>query len=126
MGKKKHKGKFDKIQEQAYEFYFRKWRGNEKICPALGEVVYATRAGWDHLVDPPKGRGKSDKVDRFRVLPLAKKLLETATTFQEKRVRGIYHYWAIEAVMGGTRIRVIVSSRGPRGRRIFYSVMLLK
>lgn len=36
------------IEKKAKEYYFRQWRGNEKICPAFGEKVYITNLGWNH------------------------------------------------------------------------------
>lgn len=125
MSRGKKKSKFEKLQEQAANFYFNKWQGNERICPALGEKVYVTRLGWNHLLNPPKHRGKSDKVERLRIIPLAKKLLETTTTIQEKRRRGQFYFYGIEATMDGTRLRVVVSSKGPKGKKYFYSVIFL-
>ena len=58
-------------------------------------------------------------------MTLAKKLLEAATTFQEKRKDGNIEYFAFVAEIGGKRVKVIVSSKN-RGRKVFLSVIVLR
>ena len=82
MPKGKKKSKYNKVRDKASNYFFQKWRGNEKITPAFGQKVLVTRSGWDHLVNPPRKRTKVEQSKRFEVLPLARKLLEEAQTFQ--------------------------------------------
>lgn len=127
MSKGKRVGKLRSAKRIGWEFYDRKWRGKEKICPAFGEIVYASRAGWDHLVEAKK-RTKAEQIKRLQVLPLAKKLLDTATTYQEHRIGKdkITHYFAFSGYLGGRKIKVVVRSKGFSGKKYFLSVMVLK
>lgn len=70
------------VKKDAYkktkDFYFKDWRGKEKPSPVFGgEIVKATRKGWEHLVKEHKG---DDLFRRLRTLPEAKKVLEDAQT----------------------------------------------
>lgn len=97
--KGKRKSKYQKIESRA-RAYYEKWRKTGSFSPALNEIVQVTRIGWDHLVDPRKRRTKRQKIVRLRTLPLARKLLETATTYQEKRRDKNIEYFAFVAEMG--------------------------
>lgn len=39
MAKGKKKSKYDKARDQAYRYYFQKWRGKEKVTPAFGQKI---------------------------------------------------------------------------------------
>lgn len=125
MGKGKHKSKYKKARDIAEIFYFRKWRGKEKIAPAFSETVYVSRAGWDHIVFQKK-RSKAEQLRRLKVLPLAKKLLETSTTFQEHRSSGETNYFALVGYIEKQRIKVVVRSKGKSGKKFLYSVIVLR
>src|SRR3989338_11493301 len=95
---KKHKlSDLEKTQQRAWKFYDL-WRKTGSKSPAFdGEMIYVSRLGWDHLLNPRKKRSKIEKIRRLKVLPLAKKLIEQSTTYQEYRTdRGI-SYWAFVA-----------------------------
>lgn len=125
MAKGKKKSKYDKARNKAYSYYFRKWRGHEKITPAFKQKVHITRSGWDHLVNPSRKRTKVEQVLRFEILPLARKLLEEAQTFQEHRKDNLGHYFAFVGYLGGRKIKVVVRSKIFSGQKYFYSVMIV-
>jgi len=125
MGKRRRKSKLEVVQHRAWKFY-QTWRQAGSFSPALQEKIFVTRLGWDHLLSPRKRRTKREKIVRLNALPLARKLLETSTTYQEHRVdkeRGI-SYWAFVAAMDGKRIKVVVSAR--RLKKYFLSVIVMR
>lgn len=117
--------KFDKAKQKAFSFYFTKWRNHEGIVPAFKQKVAVTRSGWDHLINPPHRRTKMEQIRRFEILPLARKLLENAPTYQEHRTDHLGHYFAFSGYIGGRKIKVVVRSKTFDGRKYFYSVMNL-
>lgn len=125
MTKGKKVSKFQKAYKKAWNFYFRKWAKNEAITPVFNQRVLVTRSGWDHLINPVHKRTKIEQMERFKILPLARKLLETATTFQEHRKDNHGHYFGFTGYIGGRKIKVIVRSKTFSGQKYFYSVMIL-
>ena len=124
MGTKHRKSKFEKAQIRAWSFYER-WRKSGSASPAFnGEMIYVTRLGWDHLVDPRKHRTTKEKIRRFEALPLAKKLLEMSTTYQEYRQDHGISFWAFQANLEGKKIKVIVSAKNKK--KCFLSVIVFK
>lgn len=120
---RKKLSKFEKERQKAFKFYFEKWRGNELETPAFGQKVQVTRSGWDHIINPPRKRTKAEQVERFKILPLARKLLEEAKTFQEHRKDQHGHYFAFSGYLGGKKIKVVVRSKTFKEQKYFYSVM---
>jgi hypothetical protein len=59
----------------------------------------------------------------LKKLALARKVLETATTFQTVQIRGKFYYYGIQSIQDDTRVKVVVTSKGKSGRKILYSVM---
>lgn len=114
--------KFKDIETKAKDYYFNKWRGHEIIIPAFNEKVYITRIGWNHIVHHPR-RTLLDKIIRLRKLDLARKVLETSNHYQTLEIRGKFYYYGIEAIVNETRVKVIVTSKGKKGKKILYSVM---
>lgn len=114
--------KYKDIETKAKDFYFNKWRGNEKIIPAFGEKVLVTKLGWNHIVHHPR-RTLLDKIMRLKKLELARQVLETATHYQTVEVRGRFYYYGFQAVIKDTRVKVIVTSKGEKGAKFLYSVM---
>lgn len=108
--------KIKTVIKKAKRFYFEKWRGKEKVCPAFGEKVCVTRLGWNHIVYNRRHKTK-DVVMRLNNLKLAKELLETATLYQDFRKTGNLYYYGFDAVIRGKKIRVIVSSKGKKGMK---------
>jgi hypothetical protein len=120
----KTKSKLDKIILSSWKFYDG-WRKVGSYSPALKEQIKITRFGWNHLLDPKKRRTKIQKIRRLRALPLAKKLIETATTVQEHRSMKNIDYFAFVAEMNGRRIKVVISQKN-KTDKIFLSVIVLK
>lgn len=110
------------IIDKAKDYYFNEWKGHEKIAPAFGEKVYLTRIGWNHIAHHPR-RSLVDKIIRLKKLELARKVLETSNTYQTVEVRGKIHYFGIQTIVKDTRVKVIVTSKGEKGKKILYSVM---
>jgi len=114
--------KFKDIEARAKEYYFNIWRGHEKVIPAFNEIVYVTRIGWNHIVHHPR-RTLKDKIIRLKKLELARQVLETSSHYQTAEIRGKFYYYGIQAIIKDTRVKVIVTSKGPKGRKLLYSVM---
>ena len=110
------------IIKKAKDYYFNEWRGNENVCPAFGEKVYLTELGWRHIAKHPR-RLLVDKIIRLKNLKLARELLETSTTYQTLKIQGRYYLYGFRAIKQGRVIKVVVSSRGKRRRKLLYSVM---
>lgn len=107
---------------KAKNYYFNVWRGNENICPAFGEKVYITKLGWNHIAHHPR-RLLVDKLIRLKNLPLAQKVLETATTYQTLGARGNLYFYGFQAIQGAKMVKVVVTSKGKTGKKLLYSVM---
>lgn len=120
----KTRSKLDKAIIIAWKFY-NNWRKIGSYSPALKEHIKVTRFGWNHLLDPKKRRTKIQKIKRLKALPLARKLIENATTFQEHRRNKNIEYFAFVAEMEGQRIKVVISQKN-KTDKIFLSVIVLK
>lgn len=120
----KSKRKLDKVTTRTWKFYDT-WRKTGSYSPALKDKIKVTRLGWDHLLDPRKRRTKVQKIRRLEALPLAKKLIESATTYQEYRQKLDIEYYAFVAEMEGKRIKVVVSRKNKKNRA-FLSVIVLR
>lgn len=124
MSRRHKKSKLEKVQDKAWRYY-QTWRKTGSVCPAFnGERIYVSRLGWNHLVSPRKKRTVKEKIRRFEALPLAKKLIERSTTFQEHRTENGISFWALTAHMDGRKIKVILSSKNKR--KYFLSVIVLR
>lgn len=110
------------IVASAKHYYFNLWRGHEKISPAFGEKVHITRLGWNHICYSPR-RLLKDKIIRLKKLPLARALIETATTYQTVRKVGIFTQYGFRAIKGDTVIKVVVSQKDGSYKKLLYSVM---
>ncbi|MDD3067122.1 MAG: hypothetical protein PHO48_04820 [Candidatus Gracilibacteria bacterium] len=110
----------DEFIELQKNFYFNKWRGCERACPAFqNEIVYATRAGWEHINNSK--RTLSELCARLELLPHAKKLLEKSTTYQafKKDKDGITKYWNFTGFIRGNWVTVIVRQKGPSPKHVY-------
>ncbi len=114
--------RISKIINKYKEFYFQQWRGHEKECPVFQEKVYVTRLGWNHIVFNKRHRSK-DVVMRLKALILAKELLEKATIYQDRRIKNGNYFYAFDGIIRNKKIRVIVTSKGKKGKKIFLSVI---
>lgn len=124
MSRKHKKSKLEKAQRKAWRYY-QAWRKTGSVCPAFNrERIFVSRLGWDHLVNPRKKRTAREKIRRFEALPLAKRLIERSTTFQEHRTEHGISFWALSAHMDGQKIKVILSSKNKK--KYFLSVIVLR
>jgi len=111
------------IVQKAKKYYFDEWRGNEKVCPAFGEKVYITRTGWDHIVYSRRRR-LVDKIIRLKNLKVAREILESANTYQTIQKKGPYYRYGLWVIRGDRKFKVVVSSKGKKGRKVFLSFMV--
>lgn len=120
-----------KVREQAWEFYQR-WRKQKTYSPAFKSEVRISLKGWWHISGSGKARKRTyqDAYRRYKLLPYAKKIIETSTTIQNISEKGGIRFYALEAITTvkyktkeeNRKIRVIlIEDRA--GNKIFYSVM---
>jgi hypothetical protein len=110
----------DEFIKQQKDFYFEKWRGCEKGCPAFqGEVVYVTRAGWEHINS--RKRKISELCSRLELLSHAKKLLEKSTTYQafKKDENSKTRYWNFTGFIRGKWVTVIVRQKEVSPKHVY-------
>ncbi len=119
---------YEAIRQKASELYE---TFNSVKCPALNdEWVNFTSEGFNHLVysSPKKMRNKGAQILRFDMLPMAKLILETSTTYQEydeeninKKVnrRGSWIYanilvrcWGFVVIIKKRRVKVVITQEG--------------
>ncbi len=129
---------YEKLREDAQKFY----SGIGKVfVPALNQEVFFNAEGFNHIVykSARSEREKTSQILRFKLLPLALKLLQKATTYQEfeetikefeiksfkKKIRKTkpVRYWGIIAIIDGRKIKVIVRKIGENGLAHFWSVV---
>lgn len=129
---------YEKLREDAQKFY----SGIGSVfSPALGEKVFFDSEGFNHIVfkKSRSERERPSQILRFKLLPLAIKLVKTATTYQEfeetikeferksfkKKIRKTLpvRYWGIIAIIDGRKIKVIVRKVGNNGGLKFWSIV---
>ena len=117
-------------------------RIGQVYCPYFRESVYFTRTGFEHLKlkHKYKARTEKDRAMRFRLLPIALKLLSSSYTLQGKIARNNFEYRYINnrkeialvlvtyyefmAIIDGKKIKVIIKQI-ENNERIFLSVIPL-
>ncbi len=129
---------YNKLREDSLNFY----NNIGKIfSPIFKEEIYFSAEGFNHIVfkGSRSEREKSSQILRFKLLPLATKLIQISTTYQEfeetlkefevksykKRVRKTrpVKYWGIIAIIDGRKIKVIVRKIGDNGHLHFWSIV---
>lgn len=120
---KRRSDRYTKVKTWA-KTYYQRWRQETTYSPAFKQNVLITRIGWHHLIGS-RFRTKAEKIRRFKALPLAKKLIKTATTHQEHRYQHNIHFYSLVAEMDGRRIKVILSSKKKDSQKNFLSVIVL-
>jgi hypothetical protein len=116
------KSKYQKNYER-WDKYYRRWKKEETFCPAFGQNVLITKMGWNHLTTS-RFRTKVERIERMEALPLAKKLIKVSTTHQEYRYKNGWHYFALVGIIGGVKIKVILTARDNKKEKNFFSVMV--
>lgn len=129
---------YEKLREDAQKFYS---SISGIISPAFSEYIQFNAEGFNHIVfkGPHSEREKSSQILRFKLLPLAVKLIKLSTTYQEfeetlkefevksykKRIRKTkpVQYWGIIAIIDGRKIKVIIRKIGENGKMHFWSIV---
>jgi len=129
---------YDKLKADSQKFYN---SIGSVFCPAFKQKVNFSAEGFNHIVykNPRSEREKTSQILRFKLLPLALKLVKTSTTYQEfeesikefevksfkKKVRKSQSvtYWGIIAIVNGRKIKVILRKVGDNGNIHFWSIV---
>ena len=129
---------YDKIKEDSKRFYE---QIGKIVCPAFGQEVSFTSEGFNHLVykNDRRERDKSVQVMKFKLVPLAQKLVGLTTTYQEYeeslqefRVKKfkkaveetkVVKYWGIIAILENRKFKVVIRKIGENGQLHFWSVI---
>ena len=126
------------IKENAQKLYH---GVNSVFSPVFKEKISFTADGFSHILFKNKKslREESSQKLRFRLIPLARKLIEISTTYQEfeesiKEVcikkhkhktteNKLVQYWGIIAIINNQKIKVIIRKIGTNGSLHFWSVI---
>lgn len=129
---------YEKLRENAQKFY--KETGSI-FSPAFSEKVHFNAEGFNHIIfkNARSERDKSSQILRFKLLPLAVKLLKLSTTHQEfeesigefevksfkKKIKKakLIKYWGVIAIIDNRKIKVIIRKIGDNGAMHFWSVV---
>lgn len=129
---------YEKLRANAQQFYSSIGR---VFSPAFRQEVHFPAEAFNHLLfkGSRSEREKSSQILRFKLLPLAVKLIKISTTYQEfeetikefevrsykKRMRRAkpVRYWSIIAIIEGRKIKVIIRKIGDNGALHFWSVI---
>lgn len=129
---------YEKLKENAQRFYNAVSR---VFSPALNQEIHFTAEGFNHIIfkGARSERERPSQILRFKLLPLALKLIKTSTTYQEfeetlkefdvkrykkrTRVTKSIKYWGIIAIIDGRKIKVIIRKVGDNGSLHFWSIV---
>lgn len=124
--------KLTQLKQKSWIIYNIWRKGSPYYCNALKEFVFITLNGWNHLMgtNGHKQRSVDDTFRRLMLLPLAKKIIDTSTTFQNVRRNNNYTDFSIESVEvinmnGGQRYRkvIVIIRKDTYGKCAFLSIM---
>jgi len=114
---------------------------NSVFSPALQSKITFPSESFNHIIfkNPRTERERPSQILRFKLLPLAAKLIGLSTTYQEyeesssevvikrhkKRVKEsrIIKYWGIIAILDNQKIKVILRKIGDNGLAHFWSII---
>lgn len=129
---------YEKLKEDTQKFY---GGINRVFSPALNQEIHFPAEGFNHLVfkQARSERDKNSQILRFKLLPLAVKLLKLSTTYQEyeetikefevksfkKKIWKTkpVKYWGVIAIINGRKIKVILRKIGDNGTLHFWSIV---
>jgi hypothetical protein len=129
---------YEKIKYAASNYYN---NIGDLYSPAFKEKVAFSAEGFNHIVykTARTERERTSQILRFRLLSLARKLIEISTTYQEydekikefnikkhKKRINIYKqvkYWGIIAIIENRKIKVILRKIGENGKMHFWSIV---
>ena len=114
---------YPKIKNQAYRSY----KAVRQVrCPYLKQKVAFTGRGFWHIIYSARNNKRDLKTQqlRFRLLPLAVKVISLTATLQELEIlkKQRVTYYGFIAIVDGWKIKVIVKKVG-NGKPYFYSVI---
>lgn len=129
---------YEKLKEDSQKFY----NAVDKIySPVFQQKINFTAEGFNHIIfkSARTERERSSQILRFKLLPLAVKLIKESTTYQEfeetikefeiksfkKRVKKskAVKYFGIIAIINGRKIKVIIRKIGDNGAMHFWSIV---
>ena len=129
---------YNKLKEDTQKFYN---STGSIFSPAFNQKIYFTSEGFNHIVfkSARSERERPSQILRFKLLPLAIKLIKNSTTYQEfeetikefdvksykKRIKKsqIVKFWGIIAIIEGRKIKVIIRKIGDNGSMHFWSIV---
>ena len=129
---------YEKLKEDAQRFYN---SIGSAFSPVFNQKIHFNAEGFNHIVfkHAHSERERPSQILRFKLLPLALKLVKTSTTYQEfeetmkefdvksykKKVKKSMpvSYWGIIAIVDGRKIKVIIRKIGENGAMHFLSVV---
>lgn len=129
---------YEKLREDSLNFYN---SIGTVFCPAFNQKIVFSAEGFNHIVFKRKRseRERSSQILRFKLLPLAVKLVKLSATYQEfeetlkefevksfkkkiKKSRPV-RYWGIIAIIDNRKIKVIIRKIGDEGTMHFWSIV---
>ncbi|MCX6761186.1 MAG: hypothetical protein NTZ84_03755 [Candidatus Nealsonbacteria bacterium] len=129
---------YNKLREDTQKFYS---SIGSVFSPAFNQKIYFPSEGFNHIIfkNARSEREKSSQILRFKLLPLAIKLIKISTTYQEfeetikefeiksykKKVKKSkpVSYWGIIAIVEGRKIKSIIRKIGDNGAMHFWSIV---
>jgi len=129
---------YEKLREDAQNFYS---SIRKVFSPVFNQEVYFNAEGFNHIIfkGSRSERERPSQILRFKLLPLALKLIKVSTTYQEfeesikefeiksfkkkvKKSKSV-KYWGIIAIIDSRKIKVIIRKIGDDGMMHFWSVV---
>ncbi len=129
---------YEKLRADAQRYYI---DIGKLHSPVFNDTVYFPAEGFNHIIykGSRSEREKSSQLLRFKLLPLAVKLIGLSTTFQEyeeslkefevkshkqklRKTQSV-KYWGLIAIIQGRKIKVIIRKIGDNGNLHFWSVV---
>ena len=129
---------YEKLKEDTQKFY---GGIGSVFSPALNQKIHFTAEGFNHIVfkRARSERERPSQILRFKLLPLALKLIKISTTHQEfeetikefevksykKKIKKSMPviYWGIIAIIEGRKIKIIIRKIGDNSTAHFWSVV---
>jgi len=114
---------------------------NSVFSPVMETKIIFPAEGFNHIIfkNARSERERSSQILRFKLLPLAKKLIGLSTTYQEyeELIKEVFvkkhkkktresrtiKYWGIIAIIDGQKIKVILRKIGDNGSLHFWSII---
>lgn len=129
---------YEKLKEDSQKFYNAIGR---IYSLALHQEIHFTAEGFNHIIfkSARTERERPSQILRFKLLPLAVKLIKESTTYQEfeetikefeiksfkkraKKSKAV-KYFGIIAIINGRKIKVIIRKIGDNGAMHFWSIV---